>query len=136
MNLKGWQYAALAAAVLAIMKTVSAPGTTEQIERIARAIATAEGYGIAGAIPTLRNNPGNIRSSAGPIATYPTIEDGWAALYRQVRLMLAGGSSYYQPTMTLSEVARVYTGESAYMNWANNVARILGVSIDTPFGEL
>lgn len=108
---------------------------TSQVERIARAISIAEGYGLAGAIPTVRNNPGNIRSAAGPIATYETIEAGWNALHRQVRLMLAGTSSFYSPSMTISEIARVYTGEGAYMNWARNVARILGVSTDTPFGE-
>lgn len=123
---------------MAVFKTVggaASGGTTAQIERIARAISIAEGYGVSGAIPTIRNNPGNIRSAAGPIASYPTIEAGWEALYRQVRLMLTGASSFYSPTMTLSQIARTYTGEAAYMNWATNVARVLGVSTETPFGE-
>lgn len=134
--MKLWQLATLAAVWLASRTRNGGENPTSQVERFARAISKAEGYGVPGAIPTVRNNPGNIRSSAGPIATYPTPEAGWDALYRQVRLMLAGTSSYYRPSMSLSEVARVYTGESAYMNWARIVARELGVSVDTPIGEV
>ncbi len=104
---------------------------TRKIERIARAISVAEGYGKPGAIPTVRNNPGNIKNAQGEIITYPTPEDGWKALYRQVLLMLTGESRYYRPEMTLEEIARIYTGEAAYMNWARNVARVLGVPTNT-----
>lgn len=134
--MRTWEMVTLAAAAAALLKVSSLPGTTAQIERIARAISVAEGYGVPGAIPTIRNNPGNIRSSAGPIATYPTPSDGWTALYRQVGLMLSGASAYYRPSMSLAQVARVYTGEAAFMNWARIVAGKLGVSTETPFGEL
>ena len=107
-----------------------------QVQRIAAAIAKAEGYGVPNAIPTVRNNPGNIRSAAGPIATYPTIEEGWAALYRQVSGMLSGRSRYYNPSDPLTVIAKTYTGEAAYMNWANNVARYFGVPVSTPFNQL
>jgi hypothetical protein len=104
---------------------------------MARAIARAEGFGVPGAIPTVRHNPGNIRMLSAPfdIATYESDADGWAALYRQVSLMLYGGSRVYSPDMPLSEVARLYTGEARYMDWAWNVARVLGVTPDTPFAE-
>jgi hypothetical protein len=104
---------------------------SSKIRRIAQAIARAEGYGVPGAIPTVRNNPGNIRDSSGAIATYPTPAEGWQALYRQVLLMLTGESRFYKPEMTIAEIARVYTGEAAYMNWANNVSKVLGVTPDT-----
>lgn len=120
----------------AVVALTNAPSVADRVQRIARAIATAEGYGVPGAIPTIRNNPGNIRSAAGPIATYPTVEAGWDALYRQVSRMLDGSSPYYPTHYTLAQVAKVYTGESAYMNWAKNVGRILGVSTDTIFSEI
>ena len=104
---------------------------SRKIRRIAEAIARAEGYGVPGAIPTVRNNPGNIKDSSGAIKTYPTVGDGWDALYRQVTLMLTGESRWYKPEMTIAEVARIYTGEASYMDWARNVASILGVTPDT-----
>lgn len=109
---------------------------TRKIRRIAEAIARAEGYGVPGAIPTVRNNPGNIKDSSGVIITYPTPADGWAALYRQVTLMLTGESRYYRPDMTIEEVARIYTGEAAYMNWARNVASALGVPTTATLREV
>lgn len=104
---------------------------TRKIRRIAAAIAKAEGYGVPGAIPTIRNNPGNIKNAQGEIITFPNPEAGWNALYRQVLLMLTGESRYYKPEMTIAEIARIYTGEAAYMNWANNVSRVLGVTPET-----
>lgn len=111
-------------------------GPTRKIIRIAAAIAKAEGYGVPGAIPTRQNNPGNIRDQTGQIATYSTPEEGWQALYRQVLLMLTGESRYYRPEMTIAEIARIYTGEPTYMNWAVNVARELGVSTDTRLRDI
>lgn len=110
---------------------------TTRVKRIAEAIARAEGYGVPNAIPTVRNNPGNIRSldPPYPIATYPTVQAGWDALYRQVARMLAG-SSLYPPHWTLEQVAARYTGESAYMDWARNVARFLGVPTTIVFSRI
>jgi hypothetical protein len=109
---------------------------TRKIERIARAIARAEGYGVPGAIPTVRNNPGNIKGSDGVIKTYATPEEGWAALYRQVTMMFTGESRFYNASMTLAEIARIYTGEARYMDWANNVAKFLGVTPQTRLIEV
>ena len=125
--MRAWRWLTLGVA-LYIMLRVSAGS---KVERIARAIAAAEGYGVTGAIPTVRNNPGNIKGSDGIIKTFQSVSEGWDALYHQVTLMLTGRSSFYVPTMTLAEIARIYTGEAAYMNWAANVARILGVTTDT-----
>jgi hypothetical protein len=104
---------------------------SSKIRRIAQAIARAEGYGVPGAIPTVRNNPGNIKGPDGVIRTYSTPEEGWQALYRQVLLMLTGESRFYKPEMTIAEIARIYTGEAQFMNWARNVSRVLGVTPDT-----
>jgi hypothetical protein len=104
---------------------------SSKIRRIAQAIARAEGYGVPGAIPTVRNNPGNLKGPDGVIRTYSTPEEGWQALYRQVLLMLTGESRYYKPEMTIAEIARTYTGEARFMDWANNVSLFLGVTPQT-----
>jgi hypothetical protein len=112
--------------------------TNSRVKRIAEAIARAEGFGVKGAIPTLRNNPGNIRDNSkpgSPVGTYVSIKAGWEALYNQVSRMLAG-NSLYPRGWTLAQVAKRYTGESRYMDWANNVARFLGVSTSIVFSEI
>lgn len=120
---------------------------SDRVKRIAEAIAVAEGFAFPGApqtspnnIPNSRNNPGNITdpSKAGTpewIRTYPTKEAGWEALYRQVEGMLKG-SSLYPAGWTIEQIARRYTGEAAYMNWARIVAQRLGVPTDAVFSEL
>lgn len=127
------EFAAIVAGVGLVVYMLS---PTRKIIRIAQAIAKAEGYGVPNAIPTLRNNPGNIKGKDGVIITYPTPDDGWKALYRQVLLMLTGESRFYKPEMTIAEIARIYTGEAQYMNWANNVSRFLGVTPDTRLREV
>jgi hypothetical protein len=73
------------------MNFIPPPGTT----KLAIAMATMEGYGVPGAIPTVRNNPLDLRH--GPNATHPaddpdgigyyaTPELGWADGERQLRL--------------------------------------------------
>lgn len=144
MRLHGWHIFIIGALILAFhnsTQTSTPPGGSSggfdptRLQRVAEAVAKAEGYGVPGAIPTVRNNPGNIRSSAGPIATYATPEDGWNALYRQLSGML-DGSALYPPDWTIEQVAARYTGESAYMNWARIVAGELGVPTTYIFSEL
>lgn len=107
-----------------------------RVRIMAQAIARAEGFGVPGAIPTVRHNPGNIRNTAPPyeIRTYSDDAEGWAALDRQVARMLAG-SSLYPSDWTIAQVAQRYTGEAAYMNWARIVASQLGVSTDAVFSR-
>lgn len=122
--------------------------TSDRVRRIAEAIAVAEGFAFPGApqtsptnIPNSRRNPGNITDPSVPVGsanwirTYPTVEDGWAALYRQVEGMLKG-SNLYPATWTIEQVAARYTGEAAYKNWSSIVARRLGVSPQTVFSEI
>jgi hypothetical protein len=128
-----WETAAIVGAI-ALGAWMMNP--TRKIKRIAEAIAKAEGYGVPGAIPTVRNNPGNLKGADGQIRWFSTPEEGWSALYRQVTMMFTGESRYYRPDMTIAEIARIYTGEAAYMNWANNVARFLGVTPQTRLIEV
>lgn len=140
--MKNWiPFAALAALGIALMrKTTSGVYSSASVQRVARAIAVAEGYMkqdgtiLSGNRSAKANNPGSIMTAEWKLIEYPTPDAGWQALYRQVDLMLSGKSRYYNPSMTISEVARIYTGEASYMNWARNVATVLGVTPDTPIG--
>ncbi len=80
--------------------------------KLALLISKNEGDGIPGAVPTLRNNPGDLRHSphsthpGGPeheddIGTIDTIEHGWEDLERQLQLFADRG-------MTLRELAFTY----------------------------
>jgi hypothetical protein len=116
--------------------------TTTVISRIADAIALAEGYSVAGSRPRRNNNPGDLERDLtgkkvgwdGPYVIYATPEDGWEALEQQVRLMFSG-SHIYHPGMTIAEIAHHYT-VSAPDDWASNVARHLGVTVETRLEEV
>jgi len=70
----------------------------ERMTKLAQLIAREEGFGRPGAIPTRRNNPGDLRHSphsahpGGPqhaddIGTIDTVEHGWEDLERQLGLI-------------------------------------------------
>ena len=81
---------------------------------LAQLIAKQEGFGKPGALPTRRNNPGDLRHSPhsshegiGPndIGEIDTATDGWADLERQLRLYSIRG-------LTLAQLAETYAPES------------------------
>lgn len=117
-------------------------GYSPNVTRFANAIARAEGYGIAGAIPTRLNNPGNLKASSVPSIGadanghlhFATIEDGWRALYRQIQLIIDGKSRVYTLDMTIADMARKYAGWSD--NWMRNVATALNVSTTTKLRDV
>ena len=113
------------------------------ITPLMEAIAQAEGFNVAGSIPQQANNPGDLvlgnigngtLGTAG-ITVFGSVDDGWAALANQINLIVSGGSAYYSPMATLAQVGTTWSG-SAASTWANNVASILGVSLNTPFAAL
>jgi hypothetical protein len=117
--------AVLAAIVLTVenmTKGKTARARSGSFYAFANAIAFAEGFGVPGAIPTVRNNPGDLKLPAdgGAITTFATPADGWEALYKQLDLIRTGASRYYQPTMTIDQVARVWTATEQSI-WRNNV---------------
>jgi hypothetical protein len=70
--------------------------------RLAKLIATQEGFFVPGSLPERRNNPGDLRHSPhsshegiGPddIGIIDTVEHGWEDLERQLRLYAARGMS-------------------------------------------
>lgn len=138
----GWIIFAIGVVWMALTKSPA----TDRVRRIAEAIAVAEGFAFPGGnqtspsnVPNTRRNPGNLRDMSKPpdypIKTFATVEEGWAALYRQVEGMLKG-SALYPATWTIRQVAQRYTGEAQYMNWATTVASRLGTNVDAVFSRL
>jgi hypothetical protein len=111
------------------------------VNKIANAIAIAEGFFNPGSRPRKNHNPGDFERDItgkgvgfdGPYVIYANDEDGWDALKKQVALMFEG-SSIYNPNMTISDVAYHYADgkhdPQGAANWAANVAAELGVDVD------
>ena len=118
-------------------------GADSRIERIAEAIAYAEGFYVNGSRPQRNNNPGDLTAPLGfsfighdgIYVIFSTIADGWNALYKQVELILTNRSGIYSSSMTILDIARRYT-TTAQNEWANNVASRLGVTVDTVISEV
>jgi hypothetical protein len=116
---------------------------SSQIERFAKAIARAEGFGIPDAIPTRAHNPGDLvipgstnRIGEG-ITVFASDEEGWNALYHQLGLIAIGHSHVYSPSMTILEMAEKWTATvSQQQGWATNVAAYLGVPITTTLQQV
>ena len=116
------------------------------IQEFAQAIASAEGFGVANAIPTRANNPGdltdvgqNFTGDTGQriganIIVFDTVQDGWNALYSQVRLILGGSDSLWPSTLTLAQAGLQYSGCDP--NWATNVANDLDIDPSITLGEI
>ena len=102
-------------------------GTPADVIAIANAIARAEGYYVKNSIPMILNNPGDIENSLGAKIVFATEADGWDALYKQIELMISGRSHVYKPTMSWIDIGKLYDGEKLFMNWVENVTKLLGV---------
>jgi len=114
----------------------------DNVQAIADAIATAEGYFAEGehdgkSLLYRLKNPGGLKKPAlnadelptwldTGLIVFPTAEMGWAALRHQVRKMLDGTSEIYHPSDTLIAVGLKYADGDE--NWGANVATNLGVS--------
>ena len=131
-------------AVLIVGGNVPAFGgdvVNDKVKSIAQAIAQAEGFGVAGAIPTRANNPGDLKlgdignGAINGKTVFASESDGWAALYKQINLMVSGGSSYYAPTDSWRAIAKTWVGTSDYVNWLSTVVDSLGVDPDSTLQE-
>jgi hypothetical protein len=141
----------LAAALLGIIVLYKALGgaiveglnTPDNVKRIAQAIATAEGFYVAGSRPARNHNPGDMTADLigkkvgmdGAFVVYSTDDDGWENLYHQIGLWINGGSSHATAQSTISDLSQFYT-TTDQTAWAATVANSLGVSLDTPIGEV
>jgi hypothetical protein len=113
------------------------------IAKISYAIATAEGFFVPGSRPQRNHNPGDFETDItgagvgfdGPYVIYPSDSAGWAALDKQVGMMLDGTSHIYNPNMTIAQVAQHWTA-TEQTAWAENVAAQLGVTVFTRLSEI
>ena len=117
-----------------------------KVERLAHAIAKAEGFYVKGSIPNRYHNVGDIKAvkgfkyegqigiGKGRHVIFATDADGWRALNRQLTLIAQGYSKHYSVDMTLQQLAKKYAG-----NWrvfAKNLSHSLGVPQSTTLKEL
>lgn len=113
----------------------------QPIKTFAQAVARAEGFYIPGSIPARAHNPGDLKLPGQPtlagtsITQFGSDDAGWAALYKQLWLIVTGGSSHYDLGMSIEEMAQVYTA-TEQGPWARNVATYLGASVDTPLWQV
>jgi hypothetical protein len=128
--------AAAAVLLMAGKQNPSAAVNPAKVQRFAEAIARAEGWNVSGSRPRRNHNPGNVKVSAIPSVgkdadghlIFGSDEDGWAALRRQVELIITGRSRYSLDN-TIAELAKGYAEWSG--NWARNVSSALGVTEGT-----
>lgn len=111
--------------------------------KMAWAIATAEGFFIAGSLPNRINNPGDMKlgdkgwgveqeKTVYPKADFNSIisdyADGVSALRRQCIAMLTGSSHVYKPSDTFAAVAVKWTGGDKPGAWCKIVTDNLNVN--------
>lgn len=107
--------------------------------KLAQLIARQEGFGVSGAIPTVRHNPGDLTHA--PHASHEGIEpdavgiepddaEGWADLERQLQL-------YADRQMTLRAAIYAYAppAENDTESYLDFICRGLGCAPDTPVSD-
>lgn len=133
---------ALAIAVVLVIlffagKSQAFMSSNPKTDLIASAIANAEGFYIPGSLPSRANNPGDLKLGDvgnGEIngkTIFASSTDGWTALKKQIELMHSGESAYYAPTDSWRDIAHEWVGTADYVNWMNEVTKILGVTPDS-----
>jgi hypothetical protein len=106
---------------------------------LARLIAQQEGFGVPGAIPTVRNNPGDLEHAphlshdgiaANGIGIEPTVEDGWEDLENQLQLYAGRG-------LTLAQMVEIYAPpfENDTQAYLEAVCDGLNLTSDTPVSQ-
>jgi hypothetical protein len=104
---------------------------------LARLVAKEEGFGVPGAIPTVRHNPGDLRHAPnashegiGPndIGIEPNDATGWEDLERQLRLDASRG-------LTLAQFVDKYAPASENNSKQYLAYLCVGLFADTPVSE-
>jgi hypothetical protein len=127
------------------------PGRTysQQIRQFARAIASAEGFGVTNAVPTRAHNPGDLKvpgwtgptTGAEDISIFADDAEGWERLHHQLQLIVDGRSHVYTLDMTIAEMGDRWTA-TAQPEWTANVVDWLNtygdvtVTIETPLRDV
>ena len=120
---------------------------SDPVTLLACAIATREGFFVPGSVPSIRNNPGDIRfagqvgavtPSAGsisafgaPIATFHSVALGTNALHRQLRAQVASGQTVRE---IISQWAPPDENDTA--GYLADVLHWTGLPADTPVLDL
>lgn len=118
--------------------------------RLAELIAKEEGYGIPGTIPTVRNNPGDLRHSPhskhspeapNAIGQIDNPADGWSDLERQLQLFAERGltlgemvAKYAPPSKNNTARYLTYICEGLGLPATATVAEALTITADPPVG--
>lgn len=124
-------------------------GVTWRVKTFAEAISVAEGFGVAGSLPQRAHNPGDLVMPGwtGPtlgaehISVFADDATGWAALYRQLLLIVSGRSHVYGKDVNISQLAHKWTPVGSD-EWARNVVAHLNahggpvVTIETRLSEV
>jgi hypothetical protein len=110
----------------------------EKLDKLATAIAHAEGFGKRGTIPSRYHNPGDLKASSASLRlagqvrigkaghiVFKDDEAGKTALKNCILMMMDGRSAHFQADMTLSQMARVYAEN--WRPWVRIVAGELAV---------
>lgn len=119
-----------------------APEPSPKIRTAAQAIARAEGFYVAGSIPARAHNPGNLKLGGATLGTtgitvFDSDGQGWAALYRQLQLIVDGRSRVYSLGMSIRAMGAKWTATAhEQLAWASNVAGVIGVSVDTTLRQV
>ena len=123
---------------------------SDPASQIALAIGVAEGgYDSQGnnlnngTEPSRNHNPGDLTEdvngtasgSSGSFVVYADDATGFAALVYQINEWLQGTSANAGPNSTIAQISGFYTATDSAA-WATNVATVLGVSVDTPIGQI
>ena len=128
-----------------LLLTTSFCFAQDRVQILASAIAKAEGFGKAGAIPSRYKNPGDLKAvrgyrypgqvgvGKGGHVIFRSNAAGWNALEHQLYKIIEGTSRHYTVNMTLRQLGKRYAGSSV---WAKNVARTLRVGLDAQLWEI
>jgi len=114
----------------------------EGVKDTARAIARAEGFYVPDSIPQRAHNPGNLKLGGQTlgntgITVFDNDDAGWAALYRQLALIVSGSSAIYTLDTTIRAMGQKWTATAnEQLAWSTNVASALGVDVDAPLSQV
>lgn len=75
-----WRANSAQTASLAAGSSAPLPGSNGNLAAVTQAMATYEGYYVPGSLAARTNNPGDIGTYGGQVASYPTATAGWNAL--------------------------------------------------------
>ena len=109
------------------------------MSKLARLIASEEGFGIPGSQPTRKLNPGDLRHAphtshdgegSNDIGIEPSVDDGWLDLERQLQLFAQRGMSLRDAIYAFAPPSE--NNSEKYLEF---IAQGLGVSPDTSVTE-